>query len=129
MREITIDENKYNISCTVYTTFLYKKEFGTKMADDYGKFMEIQSTLSKKQDELKKEKISENDRNFEIGKTYLSGLDDTIEILLQLTYIEIKTVNPNFMNYMDFVKTIKSINLSNSWISEVVKETTDCFRG
>lgn len=129
MREITIDDKKYNISCTVYTTFLYKQEFKSKMMDDFGKFIQIQSALGEKNDELAQKKISKDKKNIEISKIFFNGADDTIEILLQITYAEIKTANPNFMNYMDFVKTISSIGLNDQWVLEVVTEASNCFRG
>ena len=101
MKKITIDGKEFEISCSAYSKFLYKKMFGSGMIQDINK----------------------------LNKLTEETIDDGIDVLFQVTYILILMANPKFMSFEDFLKSISAINLSDPWVSEVTELAVDSFLG
>lgn len=128
-KKITIDGKEYDIACTAYTRFQYKKLFGNGMMADIKKL----SDLSQKQEELRKElkknkKLSDEDIEAKVNSMFLDEVDDFVEVLEKIAYSLIVTANPNIGTFEDFLKGINNIDLSSNWVSEVTETAVGSFR-
>ena len=127
-KKITIDGKEYEIACTAYTRFLYKKTFGTGIMAD----IKLISDLSNKQEELKKElkkkRLTDAEVEQQVNNAFLEDLDTFLEVLEKIAYIEILTVNSNIGSFEDFLKGIENIDLSSPWVSEVTETAVNSFR-
>lgn len=108
MKKITINEKEYTIDCNAYTRFLYKKTFGTGIFKDIDKLTKYTQ-----------------------GKEglLLDNLDEVLDDILQITYILIKTANPTFESYENWLKSLTKIKVSDPWISEVTELAVTSFLG
>ena len=129
MKEIEIDGKKYNISCTAYTRFQYKKIFGVGIFEDIAKINNFNTLSLSKREELKKEGKSEQEIDTIIQSMMMSNLDDFIDVLQRLAYIEILTANSNMEPYEKWLSGINQISLSDKWIAEVTELAVNSFCG
>lgn len=125
---ITIDGKEYNISCTAYTRFLYKKTFGTGIMADLKTLSDISTKQDEYRKELKKKKLTNEEIDLQVNNMFLDNIDDFVDIIEKLAYILVLTANPNFGSYEDFLKGIETIDLSSPWVSEVTELTVGSFR-
>lgn len=127
MKTITICDKEYVVNSTAYTRFLYKQTFNTKIFADIAmlnKFNQGQEKLAK---ELKAKKLKQEEIDAEISTYIMENVDDFIDVMLKLAYIFIKTANPDFESFEDWLKEIETINVNDSWISEVTELAVSSF--
>lgn len=128
-KKITIDGKEYDIACSAYTRFEYKKMFGTGMMADIKKL----SDLSQKQEDYRNElsknkKLSKDEIEQKVNNMFLDEVDEFIEIIEKITYSLIITATPNFGSFEDFLKGLESIDLASNWVSEVTETAVSSFR-
>lgn len=129
MKEIEIDGKKYNINCTAYTRFQYKKIFGVGIFEDISKINNFNAISLSKREELKKEGKSDKEIDIAIQNMMMEKLDDFMDVIQRIAYIEILTANPNFETYEKWLSGINQISLSDSWIAEVTEFAVNSFCG
>lgn len=119
MKKITICGKEWNIDCTAFTRYEYKKYFNVKLFQDVKK-LEI---YVQKQNELRKLGEEKGLTEEELNTLYTEGLmdylDDFLDAIVQITFIFIHTANPDIKDFESWLKGIEKINLSESWIGEV----------
>ena len=100
-KTVKISGNEYFMQSSAYTQFKYKDITGRKLLDDL----------------MKLQKLSNLD---EAGM--LNGIDDLIEVLLQITYVMIEEADSSQVkNYEDFLKSIDNLFEDPSWMNEVIE--------
>lgn len=129
MKEIEIDGKKYNISCTAYTRFLYKKTFGVGIFEDINVINNFNSLSLHTQEKLKKEGKTDEEIKAEINSLMMSKLDDFIDVIQRIAYIEILTANPEIGTFEKWISGINQIKLSDKWIAEVTEYAVNSFCG
>lgn len=129
MKEIEIDGKKYNINCTAYTRFQYKKIFGVGIFEDISKINNFNTISLSKREELTKQGKSEKEINTIIQSMMMENLDDFMDVLQRIAYIEILTANPQMEPYEKWLSEIKQISLSDKWIAEVTEYAVNSFCG
>lgn len=128
-KKITIDGKEYEIACTAYTRFLYKKTFGTGLMADIKLLTDLSTKQEEYRQELKKnKKLSNEEIDQKVNNAFLENLDDFIEVIEKLAYILIVTATPNFGTFEEFLQGIENIDLSSSWVSEVTETAVNSFR-
>lgn len=129
MKEIEIDGKLYKINCTAYTRFQYKKIFGVGIFEDISKINNFNTISLSKREELKKEGKSEQEIDTIIQSMMMSNLDDFMDVLQRIAYIEILTANPQIGTFEQWLSGIKQISLSDPWIAEVTEYAVNSFCG
>lgn len=127
-KKITIDNKEYEIACTAYTRFLYKKTFGTSLMSDIKTLSDITTKQEELRKELKKKKLTDEEVEAKVNNAFLDDIDTFIEVVEKLAYILILTATPNFGTFEDFLMGIENIDLSSSWVSEVTETAVNSFR-
>lgn len=111
MKEITIDNQKYNIDCNALTLVQYKSFFKSGIIHDLQMVYEYA---------IRSAAIQENN-NIQI---------DTDEVMIkatQIAWILIYTANNKVESYENWLKTIKTLTIDADWIAEVTECAVDCF--
>ena len=129
MKEIEIDGKKYNISCTAYTRLLYKKTFGVGIFEDINIINNFNSMSSQKQEEMKKEGKTEKEISNAVNTMMMEKLDDFMDVIQRISYIEILTADPKVGTYEEWLSKIENIKLSDPWIAEVTEYAVTSFCG
>lgn len=129
MKEIEIDGKKYEINCTAFTRFQYKKIFGVGIFEDINTLNNFNSTSEKERLRLEKEGKTKEEIQEIIDGLLLDKLDDFIDALERIAYIEIYTANPQIGSFENWLKGIKQISLSDPWIAEVTEYAVNSFCG
>lgn len=129
MKEIVIDGETYKINCTAYTRFQYKKFFGVGIFEDISKINNFNALSLSKREELKKEGKSDKEIEIIIQNLMMERLDDFMDVIQRLAYIEILTANPSFVTYEQWLSGINQISLADPWISEVTELAVNSFCG
>lgn len=127
-KKIIIDNNEYEIACTAYTRFLYKKTFNTGIMADIKVLNDIISKQDEYRKELKKKKLTDEEIEEKVNNMFMEYLDDFIDVIEKIAYILILTATPSFGTFEDFLKGIEKIDLSASWVSEVTETAVNSFR-
>lgn len=127
MKEITIDNKNYKIDCNALTRFKYKKIFNSGILEDISKINSVNEKRNEVMKKYEKSKMSENELNEKIGIEIAGEVDKVLDVILQLAYILILTANPDFDDFENWLSTIKKINISDSWISEVTEIAVSSF--
>lgn len=127
MKEIEIDGKKYEINCTAYTRFQYKKVFGVGIFEDINKLNYFNALSEKERSRLKGEGKTEDEINDYINTLLLGKLDDFLDAIERIAYIEILTANPNIGSFEKWLSGLSKISLSDKWIAEVTEYAVNSF--
>lgn len=127
-KKIIIDNKEYEIACTAYTRFLYKKTFGTGLMNDIKLLSDITTKQEEYRKELKKKKLTDKEIEEKVNNAFLEDIDTFIEVIERLAYILILTATPNFGTFEEFLQGIETIDLSSSWVNEVTETAVGSFR-
>lgn len=127
MKEIEIDGKKYEINCTAYTRFQYKKVFGVGIFEDINKLNYFNALSEKERSRLKGEGKTEEEINDHINTLLLGKLDDFLDAIERIAYIEILTANPNIGSFEKWLSGLNKISLSDKWIAEVTEYAVNSF--
>lgn len=128
MKTITICNKEYPIACNAFTRFQYKKIFGRGIFADINilnKFNIKQENLRK---ELEEKKLSKKEIEQELNSQMMDSLDDFMDVIERIAYIEIYTANDKIESFEEWIKSIETIDLSANWISEVTELAVNSFR-
>lgn len=128
MKTITICNKEYPIACNAFTRFQYKKIFGRGIFADINilnKFNIKQENLRK---ELEEKKIRKKEIEQELNSQMMDSLDDFMDVIERIAYIEIYTANDKIESFEEWIKSIETIDLSANWISEVTELAVNSFR-
>lgn len=129
MKEIEIDGKKYPIKCTAYTRFEYKKIFGTGIFEDIGKLNKFKTEIAEEKTRLLTGGKNEEDADKIAQEKMMEKLDDFIDVLQKIAYIEILTANREIGTFEKWLSGIETISLADPWISEVTEYAVDSFCG
>lgn len=127
-KKIIIDNKEYEIACTAYTRFLYKKTFGTGLMNDIKLLSDITTKQDEYRKELKKKKLTDKEIEEKVNNAFLEDIDTFIEVIERLAYILILTATPNFGTFEEFLQGIETIDLSSPWVNEVTETAVGSFR-
>lgn len=126
MKQITINDKVYDISCNAFTRVQYKSIFGRGIFED----IKLLNDFSVKQEMARKalpEDATEEEITNAINLVMMENLDDFIDVIERIAYIMIYTANEKVGTFADWLKGIDKIDLSAEWISEVTEYTVSCF--
>lgn len=129
MKKITICNKEYDVVSNAYTRFQYKQVFKTKIFSDIAilnKFNQKQEELTK---ELKSKKMSDEEIEKEIQNFMLENIDDFLDVILKLAYIFILSANPKFESFEEWLKSMETVNVNDTWVQEVTELAVSSFRG
>lgn len=127
-KKIIIDNKEYEIACTAYTRFLYKKTFGTGLMNDIKLLSDITTKQEDYRKELKKKKLTDKEIEEKVNNAFLEDIDTFIEVIERLAYILILTATPSFGTFEEFLQGIEIIDLSSPWVNEVTETAVGSFR-
>lgn len=123
MKKVTIGDTEYSLECNAFTRVLYKKTFGTQIFKDLASITSFYEKIGK----IDTKDISDEEKESEKNQLTLENLDDVMDTILKIAYIEIYTYDRHFMSFEQWLETMKKISLSDGWVGEVVTIATDCF--
>ena len=132
MKTIKIDGKEYKIHCTAYTKFQYKQLFGRGIFKDIKVLNQMEITRENTIKKAKEENpdITPEELDSLVGMEVFEDLDEVIDVMLRIAYVEILTANPKFnKSFEDFVKWIENIKISEAWVSEVTELAVASFCG
>lgn len=129
MKTITINGKEYEIQCNALTRFNYKKIFGTGIFEDIQRINNFNLEQENKKAELEKQGIAKKQIEKEINNMMLGKLDDILDAIQKIAYIEIQTANPKIESFEAWLSSIEKINLSEPWIAEVTEYAVNSFCG
>ena len=127
MKTITICDKEYEIACNAFTRFQYKKVFGNGIFADINVLNKFSTEQEKLRKELKEKKLSDDEIEQEVNIKMMDSLDDFIDVIEKIAYIEIYTANNKIESFEDWIKGIDKIDLSADWISEVTELAVSSF--
>lgn len=120
MRTIIIENEKYHINSTAKSLFDYRKNFKCGLLEDQ---QIVVNTLTNSIGEINLEdekKIQEKLLND------VKGLEITIQKLLQIVYVLIiESERP--LTFDEFLENIQKVDITEEWISLVLKELSENF--
>ncbi len=125
--KITICDKEYEIACNAFTRFQYKKVFGRGIFADINVLNKFSTTQEKLRKELEAKKLSQEEIEQELNIQMMDSLDDFIDVIERIAYIEIYTANDKIESFEDWIKGIDKIDLSANWISEVTELAVNSF--
>lgn len=125
--KITICDKEYEIACNAYTRFQYKKVFGKGIFSDINILNKFTTKQEKLKKELEEKKLSKEEIEQELNVQMMDSLDDFIDVIEKIAYIEIYTANDKMESFEDWIKGIDKIDLSADWISEVTELAVSSF--
>ena len=127
MKQIEIASKIYDIDCNAFTRFQYKSIFKRGIFED----IKVLNDYSDKQEELRKKLKAENKTDEEIekeiGSAMMDDLDNFLDVIERIAYILIFTANNKVGSFEDWLKSIKKIDLSEKWVSEVTEFAVSSF--
>lgn len=129
MKTITINGKEYEIQCNALTRFNYKKIFGTGIFEDIQRINNFNLEQENKKAELEKQGIAKEQIEKEINNMMLGKLDDILDAIQKIAYIEIQTANPKIESFETWLSSIEKIDLSEPWIAEVTEYAVNSFCG
>ena len=127
MKTVTICDKEYEIACNAYTRFQYKKVFGKGIFSDINILNKFTNKQEKLRKELEEKKLSKEEIEQELNVQMMDSLDDFIDVIEKIAYIEIYTANDKMESFEDWIKGIDKIDLSADWISEVTELAVSSF--
>lgn len=129
MKQITICDKEYNVVSNAYTRFLYKQVFKTKIFEDIAILNEFMQKKEKTEKELKEKGLNEEQIEEELSTFMLKNIDDFLDVVLKIAYILILSADPKFDSFENWLRSIETIKVSDSWIQEVTELAVNSFRG
>lgn len=129
MKKITISDKEYEINCNALTRFNYKKIFNTGIFEDIQRINNFNIEQEELRLKLEKEGKAKELIDAEINNMMLGKLDDILDAIQKIAYIEIYTANPKIGSFEEWLGTIEKINLSEPWIAEVTEYAVNSFLG
>ena len=127
MKQIEIEGKTFDIDCNAFTRFQYKSIFKRGIFED----IKVLNDYSNKQEDLRKQMKAENKTDEEIerelGSAMMTELDSFLDVIERIAYILIYTANNKVGNFEEWLKSIKKIDLSEKWISEVTEFAVNSF--
>ena len=129
MKTITINEKEYQIQCNAFTRFNYKKIFNAGIFEDIQRINTFNIEQEEKRIALEKEGKSKEQIDKEINNLMLGRLDDILDAIQKIAYIEIYTANNKIGSFEEWLGSIEKINLSEPWIAEVTEYAVNSFLG
>lgn len=127
MKTVTICDKEYEIACNAFTRFQYKKVFGRGIFADLNILNKFTTEQEKLRKELEEKELSEEEIEVELNAQMMDSLDDFIDVIEKIAYIEIYTANNKIESFEDWIKGINKIDLSADWISEVTELAVSSF--
>ena len=130
MKTITICDKQYPIECNAYTHMQYKKIFNKGIIEDVEVLKDylITETLTIMELKEKNPEISEIKLTEKLNEVMTPKIDDFIDVVTRIAYIEIYCADNNIEDYETFLKGIKTLRVDDDWIAEVTELAVDCFR-
>ena len=129
MKKITISDKEYDINCNALTRFNYKKIFNTGIFEDIQRINNFNIEQEELRLKLEKEGKAKEIIDAEINNMMLGKLDDILDAIQKIAYIEIYTANPKIGSFEEWLGSIEKINLSEPWIAEVTEYAVNSFLG
>lgn len=129
MKKITINGKEYDINCNALTRFNYKKIFNTGIFEDIQRINNFNIEQEELRLKLEKEGKAKEIIDAEINNMMLGKLDDILDAIQKIAYIEIYTANPKIGSFEEWLGSIEKINLSEPWIAEVTEYAVNSFLG
>ena len=127
MKTVTICGKEYEIACNAFTRFQYKKVFGNGIFADINVLNKFSTEQEKLRKELKEKGLSNEEIEIEVNAKMMDSLDDFIDVIEKIAYIEIYTANNKIGSFEDWIKGIDKLDLSADWISEVTELAVSSF--
>lgn len=122
MKEINISAKLYKINCNAYTYIIYPKLFGNSIFEDISVIQQFVGSGALTLEKLKNDNnnLSDDEIAEMITKSFSAEkLQAYIESSLKLAYALIYTANNDFMEYNEWLKTIRNIDAGDEWIAEI----------
>lgn len=129
MKEIQIDGKTYPIKCTAFTRFEYKKIFGVGIFEDIAKINKFNNQTTAEKEKLKAKGKTDEEIDKIVNAKMMEKLDEFIDVLQRIAYIEIYTANPEVGTFEKWLSSIEKISLADSWIGEVTEYAVTSFCG
>lgn len=123
MNKIKIGEAEYSIECNAFTRVLYKKVFNRQIFKD----ISVLSSFFAETEKIDKEDITEEEKTSKKNQIMLENYDDILDVIMQITYIEIYTHDRKFKSYDEWLSSMNKIEINDGWVGEVVTLATNCF--
>lgn len=127
MKTVTICGKEYEIACNAFTRFQYKKVFGNGIFADINVLNKFSTEQEKLRKKLKEIGLSDEEIEQEVNTITMDSLDDFIDVIEKIAYIEIYTANNKIGSFEDWIKGIDKLDLSADWISEVTELAVNSF--
>ena len=129
MKQIVIEDKKYDIDCNAWTYVLHKKLFNKGIMQDIHILQNYVITQTIKASELKQKLpvLTEEQINEQVSNFMNEYIDDFIESITRIAYTLICTANEKMISYEEFLKGIKNFKIDDDWIVEVTEIAVDCF--
>ena len=107
----------------------YKKIFNTGIFEDIQRINNFNIEQEELRLKLEKEGKAKELIDAEINNMMLGKLDDILDAIQKIAYIEIYTANPKIGSFEEWLESIEKINLSEPWIAEVTEYAVNSFLG
>lgn len=127
MSEIIIKEKVYTISCNALTRFHYKKLFGTGIFKDIALLQKINTKSEELRKELKKTLEDEKEIEEKVNESLLEDADTLLDVVEKMAYVLIYTADNGFMSFNNWLESMESIDLKETWVSEVINIISKSF--
>ena len=83
----------------------------------------------KTEKELKEKGLNEEQIEEELSTFMLKNIDDFLDVVLKIAYILILSADSKFDSFENWLRSIETIKVSDSWIQEVTELAVNSFRG
>lgn len=127
-KKVTICGKEYNLKSSAYCILEYKRVFGKGLMADINSLSAISQKIELTRKVGKEANKSEEEINIDIETIAMAEIDNLVQIPLQVAYILIKSSNPTFMSFDEWLKTLDEIDIEDAWISEVTELAVKSFR-
>lgn len=123
MKKIKIGEREYSLECNAFTRVLYKQIFKRQIFKD----ISILNNFLNESNKIDKKELTDEEKENEKNQLMLENYDDILDVISQLTYIEIYTHDRKFMGYEEWLTSMDKLGIEEEWVSVVVTYATECF--
>lgn len=130
MKKINIEGIEYQVDCSAWTMFEYRKIFNRSIFDDINLLKKVLATQILAAHMYKEEVpgATEAEINAISAKSTEQELEAFAEALLKITWIFMYTANTNIEEYEKWLKNVKKVNIASDWVSEVTELAVTSFR-
>lgn len=123
MKKIKIGEKEYSLECNAFTRVLYRQKFNRQIFKD----ISVLNSFLNESNKIDKKDLTDEEKENEKNQLMLESYDDILDVLSQLTYIEIYTHDRKFMGYEEWLTSMEKLGIEEEWVSVVVTYATECF--